>query len=155
MIEDIVKEIEQAVGKYIKGVTIKNSQRVYIDIDPSKIREVATYLWKDRGDVVSAEYAVNYGIELILDLVYALNKSFLLAPKWRFGYTRTLSWLPTEFEQHMKEAIICKELSDEDAHRRALSLKEIWPEFLEKAENDFGLSRDEVRRVYIKAVYGT
>ena len=49
MIEDIVKEIKKAVGQHIKGVTEKNSQRVYIDIDPSKIREVATYLWKDRG----------------------------------------------------------------------------------------------------------
>ncbi|MHA2426390.1 MAG: nucleotidyltransferase domain-containing protein [Candidatus Thorarchaeota archaeon] len=112
-------------------------------------------MWMDRGDVVSAEYAVNYGIELILDLVYTLNKSFLPAPKWRFGYTRTLDWLPKEFEEHMREALICKELSDQDAHRRALGLKMMWPEFLEKAEKDFGLSRDEVRRIYINAVYST
>jgi predicted nucleotidyltransferase len=111
-------------------------------------------LWKARGDVLSAEYSVNYGIELILDLAYALNKSFLPAPKWRFGYTRTLDWIPNEFEEHMTEAMVCKELSDEDAHRRASSLKKIWPEFLEKAESDFGLTRDEVRRIYIKAVYG-
>ncbi len=59
MIEDIVKEIKSAVGKYIKGVTVKNSQRVYIDIDPSKIREVATYLWKDRG----ARYVIATAID--------------------------------------------------------------------------------------------
>ncbi len=49
MTEDIVKEIQQAVGKWIKSVTIKNSQRVYIQIDPAGIREVAKYLWEDRG----------------------------------------------------------------------------------------------------------
>ena len=59
MIEDIVKEIKSAVGKYIKGVTVKNSQRVYIDIDPAKIREVATYLWRDRG----ARYAIATAID--------------------------------------------------------------------------------------------
>ena len=59
MIQDIVNEIKNAVGKYIKGVTIKNSQRVYIDIDPSKIREVAVYLWRDRG----ARYAIATAID--------------------------------------------------------------------------------------------
>lgn len=49
MTEKIVKEIQKAVGKHIKGVTIKNSQRVYIDIDPAHIREVVGYIWKDRG----------------------------------------------------------------------------------------------------------
>ncbi len=49
MTEDIVKEIQQAVGKWIKNVTIKNSQRVYIEIDPEGVREVAKHLWKDRG----------------------------------------------------------------------------------------------------------
>ncbi|MCK5238180.1 MAG: hypothetical protein KAR33_01460 [Candidatus Thorarchaeota archaeon] len=50
--------------------------------------------------------------------------------------------------------MLCLELSDEDAHRRALGLKKMWPQFLEKAEKDFGLTREEVRRVYIAAVYG-
>ena len=59
MIEDIVKEIKSAVGKYIKGVTVKNSQRVYIDIDPAKIREVAIYLWRDRG----ARYVIATAID--------------------------------------------------------------------------------------------
>ena len=59
MIEDIVKEIKNAVGKHIKGVTIKNSQRVYIDIDPSKVREVAAYIWGDRG----ARYVIATAID--------------------------------------------------------------------------------------------
>ena len=49
MTEKIVQEIQQALGEKIKGVVIKNSQRVYIDIDPESIREVGRYLWKDRG----------------------------------------------------------------------------------------------------------
>ena len=49
MTENIVKEIQEAVGRWIKKVTIKNSQRVYIDIDPEGVREVAKHLWKDRG----------------------------------------------------------------------------------------------------------
>ena len=48
MTEKIVEEIKQALGDRIKGVTIKNSQRVYLQIDPKDIREVAGYLWKER-----------------------------------------------------------------------------------------------------------
>ena len=59
MIEDIIKETKKAVGKWIKGVTIKNSQRVYIDIDPAGVREVAKYLWKDRGARYSIATAVD------------------------------------------------------------------------------------------------
>ena len=54
MTEDIVKEIQAALGDKIKSVVIKNPQRVYIDIDPKDIREVGLYLWKDRG----ARYAI-------------------------------------------------------------------------------------------------
>ena len=49
MTEKIVQEIQQALGDKIKSIVIKNSQRVYIDIDPEAIREVGLYLWKDRG----------------------------------------------------------------------------------------------------------
>ena len=59
MIEEIIEQTKQAVGKWIKGVTIKNSQRIYIDIDPSKVREVASYLWKDRG----ARYVIATAID--------------------------------------------------------------------------------------------
>lgn len=54
MTEQIVKEIEQALGDAIKNVTVKNSQRVYLDIDPQSVEKVARYLWKDRG----ARYAI-------------------------------------------------------------------------------------------------
>ena len=54
MTEKIVKEIQESLGDKIKNVVIKNSQRVYIDIDPKDIREVGRYLWKDRG----ARYAI-------------------------------------------------------------------------------------------------
>ncbi len=110
-------------------------------------------LWMDRGDVSSAEYSVSYGIELILDLVYSLNRSYLPAPKWRIGYTRTLEWLPDNFEQYIREVMICKEISDADTRRRVIGLKNMWREILKKAEKEFGLNRDEVRRVYIKEVY--
>src|SRR4030067_1685005 len=59
MTEKIVKEIQQAVGKWIKAVTVKNSQRVYIDIDPAGVREVAQYLWKDGG----ARYAIATAVD--------------------------------------------------------------------------------------------
>jgi predicted nucleotidyltransferase len=110
-------------------------------------------MWFQRGDEASAEYSVTYGIELLLSMVYSLNRSFLPAPKWRISYTNSLDWLPSDFESNLREAMITKEISEDDTKRRAAALTKLWPEVLEKAENDFGLNREEARRVYIKDAY--
>lgn len=54
MTDKTVQEIKQALGNAVKNVTVKNPQRVYIDIDPQAVEKVARYLWKGRG----ARYAI-------------------------------------------------------------------------------------------------
>jgi len=111
-------------------------------------------MWIERGDEASAAYSITYSIELILDMLYSLNRSFLPAPKWRVSYTKSLDWVPTDFDANLREAMLTLEISEEDTKRRAIALKKIWPDILVKAESEFGLNREEARKVYISAVYG-
>ncbi len=111
-------------------------------------------MWIKRGDEASAEYSVNYGIELLLNMVYSLNRSFLPAPKWRISYTKSLDWLPSDFESNLREAMLTLEISEVDTKRRRVALSKMWLEILEKVENDFGLNREAARKIYISDVYG-
>ncbi|MFW9907657.1 MAG: nucleotidyltransferase domain-containing protein [Candidatus Thorarchaeota archaeon] len=112
-------------------------------------------LWIDRDDLISAEYSVNYGIDMLLELVYSLNRSFLPAPKWRYFYTRMLDWLPDGFEDNIREAMIVTEISEADSRRRAAALVNMWSDFLVRAEKEFDLTRQAIDNLYVKVVYGT
>jgi len=47
-------------------------------------------VWIRKGDLTSAHYCLNYGVELLLKLIFALNKEFLPSPKWRLFYSYSL-----------------------------------------------------------------
>jgi hypothetical protein len=49
--------------------------------------------------LISAYYCLNYGVDLLVRVIFALNKEFLPAPKWRMFYSYRLEWLP---EDHVK-----------------------------------------------------
>jgi len=111
-------------------------------------------LWHDRGHLLSAQYSVNYGIDLILESLYAVNRSYLPAPKWRLFYTRELEWLPSNFEEELTEAFVVKEITEADSKRRATHISKLNHEICLRAEEVFGLDRDTIRRIYIADVYG-
>ncbi|MBN2230771.1 MAG: nucleotidyltransferase domain-containing protein [Candidatus Thorarchaeota archaeon] len=111
-------------------------------------------LWRDRGHLVSAQYSVNYGIDLILEVIYAMNRSYLPAPKWRLFYTRELNWLPTDFENALMDAMLVKGIDEADSKRRADQVCRLTQEISGQVEREFGLNRDAIRKIYIADVYG-
>ncbi|MGB8779060.1 MAG: nucleotidyltransferase domain-containing protein [Candidatus Bathyarchaeia archaeon] len=97
--------------------------------------------WVDRGDLLSANYCLNYAIDLLLKTVFALNKEFLPPPKWRLFYFRNLNWLPSNYG-FLKAAIEVKGLTVECLNRRLKSLREIWQVILVKVQEETGLRSD-------------
>ena len=145
MIEDIVKEIKNAVGQHIKGVTIKNSQRVYIDIDPSKIREVASYLWKDRG----ARYSIATALDnrTSFEVLHHLSldreggamvsiRSVLDRDKPSMPSLATVIKASNWIEREMSELMGIEFVGHPDMRRLLLS-SEHWPEGVYPLRKDF------------------
>ena len=60
-------------------------------------------VWIRKGDLTSAHYCLNYGVELLLKLIFALNKEFLPSPKWRLFYSYSLKQLPKNFRKLIRE----------------------------------------------------
>lgn len=108
--------------------------------------------WIDRGNLVSAHYCLNYSIDLLLGIVFALNREFLPAPKWRVFYSNSLKWLPTDFGRLIDEAMITKNFSKTDLSRRMSAIRKLWREIIPKIEQDTGLTLDSLSKYYVDAV---
>ncbi|MEM3766326.1 MAG: DUF4037 domain-containing protein [Candidatus Bathyarchaeia archaeon] len=109
-------------------------------------------VWIKRGDITSAHYCLNYGVELLIRLIFALNKEFWPASKWRLFHSYSLKWLPKNYERLIKEALGTGEVSLMDFERRLRALKVLGREVFRKIEEDMGLDTDLISKLYVEKV---
>jgi len=145
MTENIVKEIQQALGDKIKKVVIKNSQRVYIDIDPEAIREVGRYLWKDRGARYSIATTVDNRTSFEVIHHFSLDReggamisvrSVLSRDKPKMPSLATVIKAANWIEREMNE-LMGVEFEDHPDMRRLVLSSEHWPEGVYPLRKDF------------------
>ena len=108
--------------------------------------------WVKRGDLACAHYCLNYGVELAVRTLFALNKQFLPAPKWRLFYSHSLTWLPESYEKLVKQAMIINEFSIEEYNRRSRTIKDLWQETKAKIEEVTGLTLEQLSRYYVEKI---
>ncbi|MEM3616642.1 MAG: DUF4037 domain-containing protein [Candidatus Bathyarchaeia archaeon] len=109
-------------------------------------------VWIKRGDITSAHYCLNYGVELLIRLIFALNREFLPAPKWRLFYSYGLKWLPKNYRRLIKEALGTGELSLVNFEKRLRALQALGQEVFRKIEGDMGLDVDLISKLYVEKV---
>ncbi len=105
-----------------------------------------------RGDLLSAHYYANYGIELLLQVLFAMNHEFLPPPKWRLFYSHKLSWLPRNFKEQIAGTMIVKELSASDLGRRVTCLRKLWSEIRTRLQQSMGLSHEKAVKYYVDKI---
>jgi len=108
--------------------------------------------WIERGDLVTAHYCLNYAVDLLLKTIFALNKEFLPAPKWRLFYSNQLKWLPKGYNRLITEALNVKDFSVADFKRRLTVIRKIWSEIVPKIEQETGLTREQLSKYYVEKV---
>jgi predicted nucleotidyltransferase len=108
--------------------------------------------WIERGDLTSAQYCLSYGVELLIKMVFALNKEFLPAPKWRLFCSYALRWLPEDYEELVRQALIISEFSLEDFNRREKAIRDLWLESKRRIEEETGLSLKQLSEYYVEKV---
>jgi predicted nucleotidyltransferase len=109
-------------------------------------------VWIKRGDLTSVHYCLNYGADLLIKLIFALNKEFLPAPKWRIFYSYSLKWLPKNYKRLINKALRAGELSLVDFERRLRALQSLGREVFRKVEEDMGLNADLISKYYVEKV---
>jgi predicted nucleotidyltransferase len=109
-------------------------------------------VWIRRGDLKSAHYCLNYGVELLFKLIFALNKEFLPSPKWRLFYSYSLKWLPKNYRKLIREALVAGGPSRADFERRLRALRTLGHEVFQKIEEDMGLNAEVISKYYVEKV---
>ncbi len=108
--------------------------------------------WIERGDLVSAHYCLDYAVQLLIRVVYALNGEFLPAPKWRIFYSYGLKWLPENYRRLLGEAMLVKSFSVKDFSRRLRTVRESWCGILPKIREETGLTTELMSKYYVEKV---
>jgi predicted nucleotidyltransferase len=108
--------------------------------------------WVERGDIMSAHYCANYGLDLIVDMLYALNREFVPPPKWKLFYSYGLRWLPSDYRRLLREALRAHAFSEEELTRRLSSLRRLWQDILPKIEEETGLTRSSMSKYFVEKV---
>ena len=116
--------------------------------------EVGTVVesWIERGDLVAAHYCLNYAADLLIRIIFALNREFLPAPKWRIFYSYGLKWLPENYKRLLGEAMLVKSFSVKDFRRRLGAVRELWCGILPKIREETGLTTELISKYYVEKV---
>ena len=108
--------------------------------------------WIDRGDLLSAHYCLTYSIDVMLRIIFALNKEFVPPQKWTVFYSYGLKWLPKDYEKLLTEAMTIKGMSKDNFERRLKALRKMWSNVMPKIEEGTGLTLDSLSRYYVEKV---
>ncbi|MEW5748337.1 MAG: DUF4037 domain-containing protein [Candidatus Thermoplasmatota archaeon] len=118
---------------------------------PKSVAEICM----DRMDPIGAHYMVCHSLDLLIELVYALNREFLPPPKWRFAYLGELGWTPRGLERSLREALIVRDLSGKDLARRLRAMDALRGPVETRVKEFTGLSEKESWARFIRVfVYG-
>jgi predicted nucleotidyltransferase len=119
---------------------------------PEKNAGTFVETWINRGDLISAHYCATYALDLLIRILFALNREFLPSQKWRIFYSYNLKWLPTNYEKLLNEAMAIKGLSRLDLKRRSKALRKMWAETLTKVKEETGLTPDLISKYYVERI---
>jgi len=85
-------------------------------------------------------------------MIYALNRKFCPAPKWRTFHSYELKRLPRGYEVFFKEAILIKGFSVDDFRRRLNAIQKMWREIVPEIEDETGLTLDHLHGYYVEKI---
>ena len=148
----IAKRLRVRQSFWLKRIVVYGEYIKWYCCQPQDNVGTIAETWVDRGDMVSAHYCLDYALDLLIRIVYALNKEFLPPPKWEIFYSSTLKWLPSNYGRLVADILTVKSLSKRELDRRLGAARELWREILPKIREETGLTPDLISRQYAKHI---
>ncbi len=131
---------------WIKRVAVFIEYLTWYGCPPQENVGTISESWIERGDLVSAHYCLNYSVELLLKILFALNKEFLPPPKWIVFDSCELEWLPNDYRKLIKEATCTKSFTTKDFKRRLNAIRKMWSQTVPKIEEETKMTIDQIRK---------
>ncbi len=108
--------------------------------------------WIERGDLIAAHHCLSYSVDLLLKMVFALNKEFLPPPKWRVFYSRNLKWLPEDYEELITQGMRIEDFSSKEFNRRLKAIQQLWQRIIPKVKDETGLNLEQASKYYVQKI---
>jgi len=137
---------------WVRRIVIYSEYMKWYCCPPRKDIGTISESWIERGDLASAHYCLNYSVELLLRLMFALNKEFLPAPKWRLFYSYQLKWLPENYRKLAEQAMSFKDFSTKELERRLEAIRELWLETLPRIKDETGFSPEQISEYFVQRI---
>ena len=137
---------------WIKRIAVCGEYLKWYACPPQEEVGTVAESWIERGDLVAAHYCLNYAVDMLVRIVFALNREFLPAPKWRIFYSYGLKWLPENYERLLGEAMLVKSFSVKDFSRRLRAVRELCCGILPKIREETGLTTELISKYYVEKV---
>ena len=139
-------------GFWVRRIVVCGEYLKWYCCPPKRDVGTVAECWVERGDLVSAHYCLTYGVDLLVRIVFALNREFLPAPKWRIFYSYELKWLPENHRRLLGEAMLVKSFSVKEFRRRLEATRKLWCEMLPKIREETGLTTELISKYYVEKV---
>lgn len=119
---------------------------------PDETAGTISEAWMERGDLTAAHYCLNYALEVMLELAFALNHEFVPAPKWRLYYSYKLRRLPEGFKKDMEEALKVESFSLKELRRRLKAIRVMWSKIVPIVKDETNLTIAQLHTYFIKNI---
>jgi predicted nucleotidyltransferase len=146
------EKLKVSKGFWVRRIVICGEYLKWYCCPPRKDVGTVAESWIERGDLVSAHYCLDYAVELLIRVIYALNREFLPAPKWRIFHSYGLKWLPADYKRLVGEALLVKGFSVRDFRRRLEAIRKLWRRILPKIGEETGLITERMSKYYVEKV---
>jgi len=137
---------------WLKRIVVFGEYLKWYCCPPEKGVGTMVEAWVDRGDLASAHYCLSYSLDVLVKAIYALNKEFVPAQKWRIFYSYDLKWLPRGYEALLREATMVRSLTGRDLCRRLKAVRKMWSMTLPKIMEETGLTPATLSKLYVERV---
>lgn len=106
-------------------------------------------VWKERGDMRAAHHCLDFGIDLVMDLMFALNRQFVPPAKWKLEYLQELPDLPNGIDSAISEVMITKAFDEYELGRRLAVLRSLREPLMEMVEGKVGMDQEQMTQYYV------
>jgi hypothetical protein len=96
------------------------------------IGNLVTLQWINRGDPLAANQLINNAISSLIGMVFFMNDEYPAYEKWALNYSYSLKWLPRDWKKRIKEILLTKEITIEEAKRRRKLFIDLYKDCWEK-----------------------
>jgi len=106
-----------------------------------------TRLWVERGNMISAHFMIDQGLNYFFDLLFAINNQLVADVKWRYYCVEKLPKLPTNFHERIQEVLLLNSFTVEEINRRQRSFMKMWQQMVPLVEQEVKMSYAEIKNL--------